>query len=228
MLYNRGKGEEIEMGDERRAVVYRDRIVGHGFESPESLLANPMNFRIHPREQREVLGEVLEAIGWIQEVVVNRVTGNMVDGHLRVLLAMERGEEAVPVEYVEISEEEERLMLAVYDKLSAMAAVDDVKLSELLAQVSEEMDVEAPGLEALLAEMLADAGGVDGEGELGEFGNFEEEGSDGQYIDFRFGNYKGKVSRPVYESFEGRYREVRHEHAEYAVLDDILREWLGV
>lgn len=213
---------------------YRDRIVGHGYESPEQMMANPMNFRVHPSEQREVMGEVLEAVGWVQEVVVNRVTGNLVDGHLRVLLAMQAGEEQIPVEYVELSEAEERLVLAVYDRLALMAGEDEAKLGELLAEVGEELEAllagdEKPGLEAMLAEMLEEVGELDVTGELGDFGEFAQVDAElGAYVDFKLGHYKGKVSKAVYESFEAKYGEVKHEHAEYAVLDDILRAWLGV
>ena len=34
---------------------WKNRIVGHGEESPEQLLANPKNWRTHPKEQREAL-----------------------------------------------------------------------------------------------------------------------------------------------------------------------------
>jgi type V secretory pathway adhesin AidA len=35
---------------------WRNRIVGSGTEDPEKLLANPKNWRIHPKAQREALG----------------------------------------------------------------------------------------------------------------------------------------------------------------------------
>lgn len=46
------------------------------------------------------LGEV----GWVAEVLVNRTTGNVVDGHLRIELALARDEPTVPVTYVELSD----------------------------------------------------------------------------------------------------------------------------
>ncbi|MCP4437162.1 MAG: hypothetical protein GY812_16890, partial [Actinomycetia bacterium] len=50
----------------------------------------------------------MEAIGWLQSVIVNKTTGHLVDGHLRVKMDARRREPTVPVTYVEISEAEEK------------------------------------------------------------------------------------------------------------------------
>ncbi len=65
---------------------WRNRIVGHGEEDADQLLANPANWRIHPRAQRDALAGVLSEVGWVQDVIINRRTGHVVDGHLRVSL----------------------------------------------------------------------------------------------------------------------------------------------
>lgn len=115
---------------------WRDRIVGHGEEAPDQLLANPRNWRIHPKAQQAALGSVLDRVGWVAGVLVNRTTGHLVDGHLRVELALSRGEPTVPVAYLELTEEEEALVLASLDPLAAMAATDSDKLRELLAEIT--------------------------------------------------------------------------------------------
>lgn len=79
---------------------WRNRIVGHGEEDPTQLLAHPENWRIHPRYQQAVLEGVLDDVGWVQSVIVNRTTGHLIDGHLRVMLAMRREEGSIPVDYV--------------------------------------------------------------------------------------------------------------------------------
>ena len=66
---------------------WRNRIVGTGSEPPERLVANPLNWRIHPPRQHAALAGALASVGWVQQVVVNRRTGFVVDGHLRVALA---------------------------------------------------------------------------------------------------------------------------------------------
>jgi len=60
----------------------RSRIVGSGEADPAALVANPRNWRTHPAEQGAALTGVLERVGWVQQVIVNRTTGHLVDGHL--------------------------------------------------------------------------------------------------------------------------------------------------
>lgn len=115
---------------------WRNRIVGHGEEAPDQLLANALNWRIHPKAQQEALSGVLDEVGWVQDIIVNRRSGNVVDGHLRASLAISKGEAAVPVVYVDLSEHEERLILATIDPLAAMAATDTDQLAALLAEVT--------------------------------------------------------------------------------------------
>src|SRR5580765_1612008 len=96
---------------------FRNRIVGHGSKSPEDFLANPDNWRMHPIYQQEALTGALEEVGWVQTVLENVQTGHMIDGHLRVLLADREGETQVPVTYVDLTPEEERVVLATLDPL---------------------------------------------------------------------------------------------------------------
>ena len=73
-------------------------------------LANPLNWRIHPQFQQEAMTGALNEIGWIDEVTVNTRTGRIVDGHLRVTLALRAGDNTpVPYKEVDLSEEEEAL-----------------------------------------------------------------------------------------------------------------------
>ena len=127
--------------------------MGPGEEAPDQLLANPANWRIHPKAQREALRDVLDTIGFVAQVVVNQRTGHLVDGHLRVEEALSHGQPIIPVVYVGLSEDEGRLVLASLDPLAAMATTDGAKLRELLAEVS----VSSEALVAMLA-TLAPAG----------------------------------------------------------------------
>lgn len=115
--------------------AWRSRIVGHGEEDPAKLAPNPRNWRKHPRRQRAALEEVLDRVGWVQDVVVNRRTGHLVDGHLRANAAAARGEQLIPVVYVDLSIDEERLVLAALDPLAGLARTDADQLRELLGDV---------------------------------------------------------------------------------------------
>lgn len=127
--------------------AFASRIVGEGVEAPDQLLANPQNWRRHPKEQRDALRAMLRGVGWVQRVVVNRTTGHLVDGHLRVEVAMEDGEPAVPVIYVELTETEERAVLAAIDPIGGMAETDQAQLDALLDGLATGDD----GLDAFLA-----------------------------------------------------------------------------
>lgn len=127
--------------------AFASRIVGEGTEAPGALLANPQNWRRHPKEQRDALRSMLRGVGWVQRVIVNRTTGHLVDGHLRVEVAAEDGEAAVPVIYVELTPTEERAVLAAIDPIGGMAETDQEQLDELLDGLATGDD----GLDAFLA-----------------------------------------------------------------------------
>jgi DNA modification methylase len=134
---------------------WRNRITGHAEVAPASLLPNPDNWRRHPPRQQRALAGALGEVGWVAQVLVNRTSGHLVDGHLRLELALARGEPTVPVAYVELSEAEERLVLASLDPLGAMADTDRDALRLLLAEVTPSDQA----LTRMLAE-LADRNGI--------------------------------------------------------------------
>ena len=137
-------------------MAWESRIVGHGEAAPADLVGNPRNWRTHPKAQRDALAGVLDQVGWVQDVIVNRRTGYLVDGHARVAVAAQRGEPSVPVVYVDLSEDEELLILATLDPLAAMAEADTEVLADLLAAVTSEDAALTSMLDA-----LAKAEGID-------------------------------------------------------------------
>lgn len=152
---------------------FRNRIVGNGEERVEQMLANPLNFRLHPDNQQQALAGAIDDIGFIRSVTVNRRTGRVIDGHLRVTLAMRSGVESLPVEYVDLDEAEEAQALLSLDPIAAMAAADKAKLDELMRQVQSDDE----RVQAMLADLAAKEGiippdfqpvGIDEQGRLDE------------------------------------------------------------
>lgn len=138
--------------------AWQNRIVSSDVVQADQLLANPFNWRVHPKAQQQALESVLDSVGWVQEIVVNQRTGHVVDGHLRVALAISR-KETVPVKYVDLSEEEESLILAALDPLSAMAVTDADMLSAILDDLrTSELVQEDEALERLLRSIRATTG----------------------------------------------------------------------
>lgn len=115
-----------------------NRIVGHDEVAPDQLLANPLNYRIHPAQQQSALSGSLDNLGWIQEVLVNKNTGHVIDGHLRIQLALRNDEKLIPVTYLDLTEDEEKLALLSLDTIAAMAAIDKEQLDNLLTQVNSD------------------------------------------------------------------------------------------
>jgi len=134
---------------------WRNRIVGHGVKPASEFLANPNNWRIHAKAQQQALTGVLAEVGWVQQVVENVRTGNLIVGHLRVELAFREGDDTpVPYMQVDLSEAEEKLILATLDPIGAMATADGRKLDELLREVSTGDEA----VQTMLAELAEKSG----------------------------------------------------------------------
>ena len=129
--------------DSRSKNHWASRIVRSGKVDPKDIKLNPYNWRTHPEVQKDAMLAVLNEIGWVQDIIVNQTTGNLLDGHLRVELALERKERQVPVKFVAISRKEEKLFLSTYDPLSTLAGADSDVLERLLDQVkSDDEDIQ--------------------------------------------------------------------------------------
>ncbi|WP_422473338.1 ParB N-terminal domain-containing protein [Endozoicomonas sp. ALB032] len=133
-------------------MTWKQRITGQGTEDPQKLLVNPDNWRVHPQSQQRAMKGALDELGWIQQIIVNQRTGRLIDGHLRVELAKKHKAKEVPVIYVDLTEEEEKLALATLDPISALADSNAEMLEALLSQVETDND----GLLELLAELEPD------------------------------------------------------------------------
>jgi hypothetical protein len=142
--------------------AWRNRIVRHDEVAPAELLANPFNARRHGQFQQEVVTDSLGELGWIQPIIVNVLTGHIVDGHLRMELSLRHGQTSVPITYVELSEIEEKKALLILDPSSGLAETDKHALEILLRAVQEDRDAvvteEDSALQQLYAVMAKDAG----------------------------------------------------------------------
>jgi hypothetical protein len=136
---------------------WRNRVVRHDEVDPASLLANPQNWRIHPRAQQDALEGVIDEVGFVSPIIVQDGTDVVIDGHMRVALAMRHNVSTIPVDYVDVDDTEMRLILATFDPISAMAATDKALLEELLRDVS----TSEPAVMQMLSELAEGQGVVD-------------------------------------------------------------------
>ncbi len=121
-------------------VTWYNRIVDGGVMAANQFTANPDNWRKHPEAQEQALVAILDRVGWVQNVLVSKRSGYVIDGHLRVLAALRKGEDTpVPYTVVDVDEHEEALLLSSLDPLSALATTDQVKYAELVNLLPDEL-----------------------------------------------------------------------------------------
>lgn len=114
---------------------WRSRIVEYREEPAESFLANPLNAaKLHPITQQRAMSAMLDDVGYVAPVIVNRRTGYLLDGHMRVALALD-GNAMVPVCYVDLDPDEEARVLMTFDPIGSMAAFDTAMLREIVDSV---------------------------------------------------------------------------------------------
>lgn len=130
-----------------------NRIISYGTKPADQFEANPLNYRRHPQRQRDAVQASLRELGWIGVVVENVRTGLLIDGHERVWQALQNNED-VPYIEVDLSEEEEKLALAVFDPITYMAETDSAILDELLRDVN----TGEAALQELIEGLAIDAG----------------------------------------------------------------------
>lgn len=136
---------------------WENRIVGHGMIEVEKVVNNPANWREHPLYQREALAGVLDDVGIVAEITINKRTGRMVDGHLRVSLAKEHGVEKLPVRYIDVTAAQEREILATLDPIGALAEANQAQLNALIQSLDK--DAIAGSVRTMWTDMQADLRG---------------------------------------------------------------------
>jgi hypothetical protein len=159
-----------------REGAWRNRIIRSGMAPVDQIQFSGKNWRIHPKPQQDALSGVISEVGWVQNVIINERTGNLIDGHARVTVADRNGETEVPAVWVDLSEEEESLILATIDPLAAMAATDSAQLAALLTEVS----TGDAALQALLDQLAGNAPVVDPMAEWQGMPEFEHEDQSAQ------------------------------------------------
>lgn len=132
---------------------FRNRIVRYREVDPNDLVANPLNWRIHSATQQLAMTGSLVEVGWIAPVITQDGTDYVIDGHMRVAIALRENEPTVPVVDVDLDDDEAATMIATFDPLGAMAITDREKYAELYDRV----DVEDAALREIIETMNAGA-----------------------------------------------------------------------
>lgn len=144
--------------------MWEDRRVKIGVQPASWFEANEKNFRTHPRSQGEYFNSVANAVGLLDAIKVNLRSSPLwgdlqnqpivINGHMRVIEALKKDENTMlPVDYYDLSPEEERLALIAFDYLSKMAGTDRDVFASLLEDVMNSETIEI-GKDEKLEELL--------------------------------------------------------------------------
>lgn len=83
---------------------------------------------------------LLRTVGWAAPILVSVQTGRIIDGHMRVSLARRVGIPQVPVDYVDLNEEEERKALLYLKRTTDLARIDPVNLEVILNSIETDQE----------------------------------------------------------------------------------------
>lgn len=97
----------------------------------------PYNPRRASKTEFAALKRSLKKFGWAEPIVVNKRSGFIVGGHMRMLAAVELGMTDAPVVYVDLDEKAEKSLNIALNKISG--EFDEDMLSELLMELDGEM-----------------------------------------------------------------------------------------
>ena len=119
-----------------------------------SLKAAPFNPRSISRKDFDALKRSIKQHGWVEPVVVNQRSGNIVGGHMRVNAARELGHDEVPVTYVDLDYAHEVALNIALNRIHGV--FDDDSLAELIADLPDDV-LELTGFDDVeLADLQAD------------------------------------------------------------------------
>ncbi|NOU95175.1 transcriptional regulator [Paenibacillus sp. LMG 31456] len=120
----------------------------------------------------EKLKRSIEEFGYIDPVIWNELTGNLVGGHQRYKILLERGDMEIDVSVVQLELEQEKLLNLTLNKVSG--AWDEEMLSRLLEELyAAGADLELSGFDGTEIDRLIQEFQEPPEEQLGNFTNRE-------------------------------------------------------
>ena len=111
---------------EKEIEHYQDRIVDiERNVDPKTLNPHPYNFRIHQKPQIDTMDDIMNEIGVIDGIKASVKTRNVIDGHMRTKMFIEKNQLIPLVIWLDLeNEEEERRAILLFDEIGKMARTD--------------------------------------------------------------------------------------------------------
>lgn len=135
---------------------YRNRVKEMRFIRAGDLLANPKNWREHPKSQRDAMDGVLADVGVSATVTAYDTPEGLrlIDGHLRADMDPEQ---LLPCAVLDVTDDEADKLLATMDPLGAMATTNAESLNRLMSAMGEQSE----SINAMLRELQEQNGVFD-------------------------------------------------------------------
>lgn len=134
---------------------YRDRITEVIELRADQLRDHPLNWRLHPENQKRAAKAMLSRVGRIDVLRAydspTHGPNTLVDGHLRKDL---NPKQTWRVAKLNITDDEAHEIILTFDTIGAMAEGDKTVLTALMEQVS----IADPAIEAMIADLAKDVG----------------------------------------------------------------------
>lgn len=93
---------------------------------------NSLNARLHSLAQQDTVLNLIEKIGYIQPIIINQNTNRLIDGHLRLALALREGQKEISAIWVNLTPAEEKAALLTLDATSRQATYSANQLELLV------------------------------------------------------------------------------------------------
>ena len=121
------------------------------------LKPNPRNPNTHPKEQVELLAEIIKKTGWRAPITVSNLSGLIVKGHGRLMAAEFLGCKTVPVDFQDYENESLELAdLMADNRIAELSEIDNRKLLNLFEEFdSGEVDFSLSGYDEKFYKELA-------------------------------------------------------------------------
>ena len=123
----------------------------------EKIKPNPQNPNTHPKEQIELLAQIIKKNGWRAPITVSTNSGLIVKGHGRLMAAELLGCKTVPVDFQDYENESLELAdLMADNRIAELSEIDNKKLLNLFEEFdSGEVEFELSGYDDRFYKELA-------------------------------------------------------------------------
>lgn len=168
---------------------------------------SPYNPRTMSASAMEGLEKSMETFGYVDPIVWNKKTGNIVGGHQRYEILRKQGKDKIKVIEVELSEKEERALNITLNNQSIQGEWDNDRLQSILKELKNEKFFGEVGLESLEIPAFNDFLTGSAEGATETTGETVEGGiipnSDQELYNRIIITYDSKEEKEALESFLG-------------------------